>query len=387
MTWERSIPVWFSSIPWNSSEDIAFRRLTARYTYLEQWGKDGFPFDLDQKFSEETGKLEELQLKYISPEALSIRVDSIDAEIRFVPYAKGSVSQTEATLKYEQFAEIVANTSQPIDWLLEKLQHVQDLLALLVGEPVRKLNLVARLDSSESVSGESEQNIHIFHSVPTPRLTKSIHPATILSAPRLGENLPHIINSWFRPEVFELWDVISDVYFGVLYEAIKVPRFQFLALTQVLESYHRRKLGGDYLSTEDYEPIKKALIQAIPNTVEKGHKETLKSRIHYGYQYSQRKRFSELLELLPDGIQRVLGIATEDPKYRKEYLKRLFATRNYFTHYDPNDKSPIFNDQELQQANSRLAHMIVTLILKEELGLPESLIQGFMEYRRDLGHL
>lgn len=365
---------------WNAAGEVEFRRLAARYTYLEEW-RNVFPFE-DRKEFDEQNELRRYSVEYIAPEPIVVPVNTINAEIRFAPNFVGTHNMSEATIRYRVINEISANEKQPLEWLVHQLQHVQDLLALLTGQQIRKLELVAKLNKSETDSGLG-QMIHIFHSVPMPSPERRGGLHSMLSATDLDQDLPNIVKAWFEPEVYELWEVQRDIYFGVLYEAIGVPRFRFLALTQALESYHRKKSGGEYVSKEDFAPIKQALINAIPYSVKRDHRDSLKSRINYGYQYSQRKRFEELLAEIGGKFQKLIGIEEAD----SNYIARIFATRNFYTHYDTDDRSLIFNERELDQAIRRLAHLVLVLILNKELGLSEQKTEKLLTKRKDHGQL
>ncbi|MBI5960149.1 MAG: hypothetical protein HY866_15520 [Chloroflexi bacterium] len=258
---------------------------------------------------------------------------------------------------------------------------------MLIGEPVRKLRLATSftvdLSNIEPCFGEVERTINIFHSIPIPSPTRNIHPVGILSAPMLGNRLPQVIASWFRPEWFELWKELGDIYFGVFYNVIREPRFEFLALMQVLESFHRGKLGGQYLSEKEYKPILQALVNAIPDNVSPEFKESLTKTLNYGYEYKLVTRLAELLDLIGEDLKQILEID-------EEYIKWLVRTRNNLTHYGANKKSKkkkSFDSQKLMQAHGRLSHLILALILKEELAIPEEIIQDLLKNRRSVGKL
>jgi hypothetical protein len=300
-----------------------------------------------------------------------------------VPELEWVCRKTEAIARYKVFAEIVTTEHQSINWLLEQLQYLQDLLTILIGEPIQKLQLVGQLDRSDTNS-DTSQVIHVFHSVPAPKPLKKIVPESMISAYALGDNLSHVISAWFRAELFELWTVLRDIYFGgVVYNDTGASRFRLLALTQALESYHRLKFGGEYLSKEDYEPTREEICKAIPKTLTPPHRDSLKNRVKYGYQYSLSKRFGLLLDLLDESQQKTLGIRKSD----KVYIKRIIASRNYYTHYDPEDAPSAFEGRELEQINVRLTHMFIVLLLKEEMKIPQDLIAKLLSYRKGLGRL
>lgn len=59
----------------------------------------------------------------------------------------------------------------------------------------------------------------------------------------------------------------SGLFLGTLYNPRGPLEFQFLAFTQALESLHRRLVGGQYVSDDDYaaveaEPFTRGLVQA-----------------------------------------------------------------------------------------------------------------------------
>ena len=89
---------------------------------------------------------------------------------------------------------------------------------------------------------------------------------------------------------------IVELYFGLFYLPSMYIGLEFLILTQVLEAYHRRMYAGEYMDTETYkEAVYPLLIKAIPSDLHKDHKESLKSRMQYGYDFSLRKRLNQIV--------------------------------------------------------------------------------------------
>ena len=110
--------------------------------------------------------------------------------------------------------------------------------------------------------------------------------------------------------------------------------FRWLMLTQAIESFHRKTIGGSYMETETYlETVAREIKGSIPSNLPRDHRESLKSKIDFGYEYSMNRRLKDFLSALPNGLvdrllQKLGGIE------RKVFTNRVKETRNYYTHYD-----------------------------------------------------
>jgi hypothetical protein len=81
----------------------------------------------------------------------------------------------------------------------------------------------------------------------------------------LGDDLSDVFSSWFEKQ--DQLGTAAGLFLGRLYNPRGPLEFQFLAFTQALESLHRRLVGGQYVSDEDYaaveaEPFTRGLVQA-----------------------------------------------------------------------------------------------------------------------------
>jgi len=136
---------------------------------------------------------------------------------------------------------------------------------------------------------------------------------------------------------------------------------------QALESFHRVTKGGKYLSNDEWKPFRATLANAIPAELDSGHRESLRSRIKYGNEYSLRKRIGELLE----GLNEItLSRLSPTDKY---FTGIIVDTRNYLTHYDDELKDVALKNADLYWANQRL-RILISLLLLKEIGIPEKLI-------------
>ncbi|MBI5960150.1 MAG: hypothetical protein HY866_15525 [Chloroflexi bacterium] len=85
-------------IPWNISKEINLLHLTARYTYLEDWVAVN-PFQHDTEQNEET-RITKASLRYTRPEEIVVPLDSLNAQIRFIPGIQQSLQKTKAEIIY-----------------------------------------------------------------------------------------------------------------------------------------------------------------------------------------------------------------------------------------------------------------------------------------------
>lgn len=126
---------------------------------------------------------------------------------------------------------------------------------------------------------------------------------------------------------------------------------------QVCEGFHRVKFDGKYMDQEKYDkdivPIintsitktKSGTIQPPPTDA---HISSLKSRIRFGNEKSLRNRMRELAQSIDIDLMKI--IIGGDGGIPESWL----ITRNYYTHWDENNKSGVLDGFEMYFANSRL---------------------------------
>lgn len=141
---------------------------------------------------------------------------------------------------------------------------------------------------------------------------------------------------------------------------------------QALESFHRVKMGGKYLSNEAWQPYRTALAEKISSELDADHKESLKSRIKYGNEFSLRKRVGELLETLDEKVSSSLSPTD------KYFTADLVDTRNYLTHYDDELKGVALKNADLYWVNQRL-RVLITILLLKEIGIREEFTVNLMK--------
>lgn len=168
----------------------------------------------------------------------------------------------------------------------------------------------------------------------------------------------------------ELYDSVamaSQLALSVLNSNDLWLHVEFLTLMQALEGFHRSTKPGLYASEEEYEPIKQALSNAIPNNVASDHKDSLRSRIKYGNEIALRKRLDSLVESLPLPLRKhILGGDGAVPR-------SWVDTRNYYTHWDEGSRGLVLDGIGMHRAGVRMRYLLRVLYLIF-VGIPYSAI-------------
>jgi hypothetical protein len=257
------------------------------------------------------------------------------------------------SLIWKQFVEVAVRVEEarPHEWHHERLVEIRALLGLLVGEPVTPTRFRAVTADKRPVT--------VFFSLTGEPSERMVPPAEMIFAhPLIADRFDTIVQRWF--DVQDDLSVVVALLFGTLY-ASEMPReFRFLALTQALESFHRRTQPGLYVEPADYAPVQDALIAAIPAGTDNSLRQALTRRLDYGNEFAQRRRLSDLLKLLAGSSDAV----TTNPKW---FVEAVVAERNYLTHYPPGESEPMSAVECFYMAMSLRAFL--TLLLLAEVGL------------------
>jgi len=138
----------------------------------------------------------------------------------------------------------------------------------------------------------------------------------------------------------------------------------FLTATQALESYQRRRDGDRslFVTAEEYETVRTALVGSIPEKTNKDLRAALKKRLEYGNEWSLRRRLKELMRRFPDGFRsRVL--------HRKldEWVEDVVALRNDLVHNADIPKGSDWLYDRLANEIERL-RLVLRLLVLEDVG-------------------
>lgn len=299
------------------------------------------------------------------------RVLAHGKEVTQLPEIDGVIEwSTEYDAKLDQFTAVSVTVSgwftirpresKCLAWYLEQQRKISAMLTFLTGTPMPPDCIEA------SVDGEPHHTVAAMVALPdaAPCSYFSPHDFFVLRND-MGVDLERVMRTWIG--IYPKIDSPSRLAVSVFSSKSLWQHVEFLSHMQALEGFHRALFDGNYISEDDYRPVKKALGDAIPTTLSNDHKDALRSRIKYGYQYSLQKRLDGLAMRLSEPLrERILGADGRIPR-------AWIDTRNYYTHWDENLRPNVLDGQDMYNANVRIEHFIRALYL-DLMGLPQDVI-------------
>lgn len=177
-----------------------------------------------------------------------------------------------------------------------------------------------------------------------------------------------ILGKWF-----EIYDIFKNtIYLYLMNISYKTnAETMFLTYSQSLEAFIRKNNNFKkfYMNFKDYDDIKDKFYEVMRDMdLESNHRQSLKSRIKYGNEYSLRKRLKILIDYL-EGYDFIENI---NEKYGGKFINYVVDTRNYYTHYGDEGEYKTSGGELLLLAYD--LKLLLELCLLHELNLSKELI-------------
>ncbi len=338
----------------DNATEITLKSLSISYSSLAEW------LNVRTFTERESNFPQEFHIEYKRPLDVVATVNNFTVSIRHG--LSFNMNLTEVNLKNTPFVRVELDKAIHFEKLLtEVFYQLRNLLSLGLG-----ISVYPRLIKGRN---ETDNEISIFFPTDQPSVLPNIHhPHNMLfSFPDIAEDFQRIIEIWFKKA--ELLDPVFELYFGVLYSPDMYPNVQFLLLAQALEVYHQRMYPGQYMPKKEYKTVSKRLNDKIPDDLSEVHKESLRSRISFGNEFTLDTRLNKILSdiLLPyeSVVDKLVGNKTE-------FIKRVKNTRNFLTHRtESSRKNSITEMREMFQYVLKMK-LILQLCLLIELEIPQS---------------
>lgn len=347
----------FIGAHFQKSEDIKFKSIDVHYSHLDEW--TNIPgFDIQGSFDEE------VVIKYKLPEPIKASINE-DCEIYILIRAEGPfhhVIQKEANIKQKTYIRIKTSEEKSFREYEEMMYQIQNFLSLGVWAPVHPLTI-------EGIA-EANEKVEIFYELlDIPKTSKTLLPDNMLFTFKdISDKFDVFLRNWFEQAKPSELKPTHDLYFGTLYLPLMYREHHFLSLAQAIESFHRRKYGGKYLPDEDYKEIHDGLVDAIPDGVKGGFKESLENKLKHGNEFSLRKRLKEIFNEYQHEIPNVFI------KNKGTFIDKVADTRNYLTHYDKDLKERAASGIDIFHLTHELK-MLLEVCLMRELGFSSEEIE------------
>jgi hypothetical protein len=357
-------------------DDVRFNSLKLRFTHLEWWWAT-HPFT--SQYVRDGEKVTGFTMTYTYPPGVRVEVPSpkvvvgLDAEL----------NQRESFADSAHFTHYINVRVTPdrgvgLDEAFRLLSDLQKFFILLVGEQVFVRSFEGAVTAKELVAVKPRATRKVcapcavfFSQLEQRPADKSRSHNMIFPANVLGDRATPVLLKWF--ESLENMRPVYEVFFGTFRASRMFSESRFLHLSQALESFHRRTIGGVYEpDAAKYKVIKDAMIAAIPAGIDGALRQRLKSQVHYGNEPSLRKRLTGLFKTLSEAEVRVICEDTD------EFVNAVVGTRNYLTHLDESSRDIVLEGHDRFVAIQKL-ELLLTVLLLKHLGLPGEEVLGRIE--------
>ena len=350
----------------DSKTDMRFSLWQIRIPELRAWvRKNGFEVEASEVLS--GLDCPAVQINYRTPpkQVLLSDADGLDLSLAFWPLLR--TAPDVRTVRQDVCLEVRQAPGDTLEDYMKTATRFEHFLTLATGSLVRTGSIKAVVRAEEADAMPIIVDI-LYQPV---RNAPRRDPRTdefLFKLPDIAGLEQDCFRNWFTKAGW--LDPVSALYFGTLYNPSKYLDFNFLALVQAVEAYHRRATDETDQPPGEHNARMKAILDAAPAA----HRGWLEQKLTYSNELSLRRRlkllfaqFSTLLDdLIPD---------------RKETISAIYDNRNYLTHYDPALKGRAASGARLALMVEVLKLLLQACFLRE-LGLPDSKIEEFASRSR-----
>lgn len=363
---------WTSHTCFDNTEDIQFERVVVDYTYLNDWmPHNNFTSNLERH---DEKRMLIKYVRYFSGEPIEIQLDNVKIEI--VSALSSTEGANEVSLKKLSRFIIIPQEKLHIDRYLQFIDvDLPGFLTFATGHANYPLTVKGQVSDDLGVI----RNIYIYYGIQGyTKKKRALRSKELLFSFRDVEvGLPKYLQRWIGNS--EKLRTVLDLYFKSYYDRSWYIYSQFLDLARALEAYHRTFHGGQYLSKEDYEPIKKTLIGAIPDCVEKSHRDALIGRLDFGHEFSLRTRLKNVIHVVLEEQSDVVESFLGKPS---KFIGQVVDARNRLTHPDGSSDDGSVTLAELRDLIPK-TQMLLRICLLVEMDFPPTLITRLLNENQE----
>ncbi|CAM4449672.1 HEPN domain-containing protein [Paenibacillus tarimensis] len=332
---------------YESVEEMNFHSVSVNYSHIEEWMRYN-PFEEIYEF-DEGQKLKRFGTTYRFPPIFEAYVESLEATIK-ANYHFNTDGEMFKTKIFQHIGslQIIPNENKGLEWFLENIHELQDLLSLLSNRAIYPKRIEFKGDIINSEKNIREK-IELYLLPMEEYKEKKIHPAELfIDYKKIEGKIQTVINNWFKKEI----NSPKKIYLRNIYDAGADWETKFLNYAKAIESYHRETSGdaGKFLSDADYEPIKGIMLESIPANTEAGFRSKLASTLAYAHHHGFERRVRDTLRDLDEDVR---GIIFESNQKMKAFAGDVTKSRDYYTHFGDKPEY-LLKDWGLYFANIRL---------------------------------
>ena len=323
----RGYNYWFDDV-----ESVRFREVSAGYTYLDDW--------MDQNNFRLVGTD---GVEYVMPDPVVVNVDDLRVEIWSALSMNSTIMETSFRNEYRVTVQSAQET--PFQRYLELINVIlPHFFSLATGVTNNAVNVGGlRFDDKLGMKICFPDSTFVEKSAwrtPWPML---------FTFSDVKDRLARYLANWISK--YDKLMPICDLYFRPKHSKLRLLHSEIVDLCNALEAFHRNFIGGEYMNRREYKRVVSELMAVIPSDLDPAHRDALTSKIRYGNQYVLRKRLEQVCSAALEGESECLMALLGDID---GFIRRVVATRNYFTHLDGKPSKAVFDSEAMFGAVRRL---------------------------------
>mgnify|MGYP000915944421 CR=1 FL=1 len=369
-----------TNVHFDKKEDILFRTITVRTSYLEEWiNLIGFRSAvIDREIKGQ--RFRALDVTYMHPPSEPVyKTEKFNITIKFNLLAPCQLTK-KVTLEQSNSLKLDFHEVLTVEKIKEFISYIQNFLSLATGAIIYPVSITGNKEEINSFD-----KVEIIYPVPLKKFDTGkqlLYNNMLFSFHDVSDDFGTYLCNW----IYKMSDKIKPSY--ELYFAVRqlpmYQNFQFLSLMQAIEAYHRK--------TKDYEVIPRQKLKKIIKFFIKNmsdeeiqekfdiNPEELKQKFRDNLNLSYQPTLRDRLQGLWHDYKPVLELVFSPEEY-EIFIKKIKNTRDYYTHYLETRKEII--EQKDLNLFIYLLLFILEVCFLYETGLSEEKIRKIIERNKN----
>lgn len=356
-------------IAYDDKEIVLFNTLQFSIEGIDEWvGLSGI------KVEHQVEKLT-ASITYSPPEEILLNLNNgMKLLVTFSWALPGFPNTTEAKITQKTYFKLVSEQELPLNDFTSAAYKITTLLGFAIDKTVCIEKVSATSDAIRQNIGNGKTvpfSISLYYaSLPYTKIEPKIERTRMLFRfGQIREDAERIVNNWF--DAYDEIDPALNLYFSTKTGAHKYLDGKFLALAQVLETYHRRTSNEKLMDEAVFKELTKNLIKQCPEE----NQEWLSGRLQHGNEVNLSRRIKSIIE----PFKEFLGTSKE----RNKLIRTIVDTRNYLTHYDKSLESVAASGRDLWLLCLKM-EAIFQLHLLQVLGFTQAEVKSVFDNSYEL---